>query len=305
MASQFPKPTEEMWQNIASKFWEKWNFPNCMGAIDRKHITLVSPAHSGSLYFNYKGTLSSLHWLMLSTDSLFCKWVTLEEQAMEECIVVQHLDEQWRPKRCLCLLTALCQGLERKGQCHTPWWEMRHFLSRHIWWGHFLGGKFHNGDAFLTTDCLGHEWLLSVHLAFLHPDGEYSIQRWMWSHRMLILWSLQPAFSTTSSWILPRTKGGWMRLKKEGKCYHVWEIWVAIGDAGKPMMYARGFAHFSTPQKAVFPGKNRWSRLVLSLSKNLKIVLRWTYRTCWLVNSFIFVCGGGKKTTENCWKEKK
>lgn len=132
MASQFPKPTEEMWQNIASKFWEKWNFPNCMGAIDGKHITLVSPAHSGSLYFNYKGTLSSLHWLMLSTDSLFYKWVTLEEQAMEECIVVQHLDEQWRPKRCLCLLTALCQSLGRKGQCHTPWWEMRHFLSRHI-----------------------------------------------------------------------------------------------------------------------------------------------------------------------------
>lgn len=58
MASQFPKPTEEMWQNIASKFWEKWNFPNCMGAIDGKHITLVSPAHSGSLYFNYKGTFS-------------------------------------------------------------------------------------------------------------------------------------------------------------------------------------------------------------------------------------------------------
>lgn len=58
MASQFPKPSEEMWRNIATNFWEKWNFPNCIGAIDGKHVTLVSPAHSGSLYYNYKGTFS-------------------------------------------------------------------------------------------------------------------------------------------------------------------------------------------------------------------------------------------------------
>uniref|UniRef100_A0A671RAR2 DDE Tnp4 domain-containing protein n=1 Tax=Sinocyclocheilus anshuiensis TaxID=1608454 RepID=A0A671RAR2_9TELE len=54
----FPKPTEEMWKSIASKFWNKLNFSDCIGAIDGKHVTIVSPAHSGSLYFNYKGTFS-------------------------------------------------------------------------------------------------------------------------------------------------------------------------------------------------------------------------------------------------------
>uniref|UniRef100_A0A8C1VZS8 DDE Tnp4 domain-containing protein n=1 Tax=Cyprinus carpio TaxID=7962 RepID=A0A8C1VZS8_CYPCA len=58
MASQFPRPTEHMWRAIASKFWDKWNFTNCLGAIDGKHVTIMSPAHSGSLFFKYKRTFS-------------------------------------------------------------------------------------------------------------------------------------------------------------------------------------------------------------------------------------------------------
>lgn len=47
-------PNEEMWLNVADQFYEKTNFPNCVGAVDGKHIRIRAPNLSGSQYFNYK-----------------------------------------------------------------------------------------------------------------------------------------------------------------------------------------------------------------------------------------------------------
>lgn len=54
LEAEMPKPTKETWLQISDLFYKKTNFPNCLGAIDGKHIRCKNPNHGGSLYFNYK-----------------------------------------------------------------------------------------------------------------------------------------------------------------------------------------------------------------------------------------------------------
>lgn len=54
MHPQFPT-SEDEWLNIAQDFDTRWQFPNCLGAIDGKHIAISPPHGAGSYYYNYKG----------------------------------------------------------------------------------------------------------------------------------------------------------------------------------------------------------------------------------------------------------
>ena len=47
---------ENEWIEISEKFFQRWNFPNVICAIDGKHIELEQPKQSGSHYRNCKGT---------------------------------------------------------------------------------------------------------------------------------------------------------------------------------------------------------------------------------------------------------
>ena len=50
--------TSENWLRIYETFQSRWNFTNCLGAINRKHIQIRPPPGAGSEYFKYKKTFS-------------------------------------------------------------------------------------------------------------------------------------------------------------------------------------------------------------------------------------------------------
>lgn len=54
----FPEFTEERWKQIAEDYQIRCQFPNCLGAIDGKHVRIRKPKMSGSLFYNYKNYFS-------------------------------------------------------------------------------------------------------------------------------------------------------------------------------------------------------------------------------------------------------
>lgn len=68
----FQTPTTEAeWREVAMGFETKWQFPNCLGAIDGKHIYIQPPANSGSTYHNYKSRFSVVLMAVVDADYKF------------------------------------------------------------------------------------------------------------------------------------------------------------------------------------------------------------------------------------------
>ncbi|PIO32466.1 hypothetical protein AB205_0109610 [Aquarana catesbeiana] len=59
------------WQAFAAQFHHQWDFPNCGGVIDGKHICIVPPPNLGSYYYNYKGFCSIVMPAVVSANYEF------------------------------------------------------------------------------------------------------------------------------------------------------------------------------------------------------------------------------------------
>ena len=66
-----PEKKEDDWKNIANDFYQRKQFPNCIGAVDGKHIRIKMPAGSGSLFYNYKHIFSILLLVLVDANYYF------------------------------------------------------------------------------------------------------------------------------------------------------------------------------------------------------------------------------------------
>jgi hypothetical protein len=70
-----PQPTQDIWEENITGFYEKWQFPNCFGSIDGKHVQIKRPPKSGSIYFNYLQTYSIVLLAIADHD---CKFTCID-----------------------------------------------------------------------------------------------------------------------------------------------------------------------------------------------------------------------------------
>jgi hypothetical protein len=66
-----PQPTAEIWEKAISGFQEKWHFPNCIGSIDGKHVTIKCPNKTGSNHFCYLHKFSIVLLAIVDPDYKF------------------------------------------------------------------------------------------------------------------------------------------------------------------------------------------------------------------------------------------
>ena len=63
--------SKEKWLSVVKEFEEKWQFPNCVEAINGKHVPLINPFNSGSTYFSYKSFSSIVLLALVDADYKF------------------------------------------------------------------------------------------------------------------------------------------------------------------------------------------------------------------------------------------
>lgn len=70
-----PAPSTEMFKAIAEEFYDIWQFPHCIGALDGKHVRIKCPDKSGSMFYNYKKFFSIVLQAVVDAN---CRFIIID-----------------------------------------------------------------------------------------------------------------------------------------------------------------------------------------------------------------------------------
>ncbi|CAC5403749.1 unnamed protein product [Mytilus coruscus] len=72
VCSIIPEVCDALYQALKDTYLkEKWSYPNCLGAIDGKHVVVQAPCNSGSYYYNNKQTHSIVLMALVDANYRF------------------------------------------------------------------------------------------------------------------------------------------------------------------------------------------------------------------------------------------
>ena len=74
-ARYMPFPMKDLIKKCEQQFNEKWNFPNCFGCVDGKHVRIKNPAHAGSMFHTYKQHFSIV---LQGIADANCKFIAID-----------------------------------------------------------------------------------------------------------------------------------------------------------------------------------------------------------------------------------
>ncbi|XP_047101009.1 uncharacterized protein LOC124719871 [Schistocerca piceifrons] len=82
-------------------FDELWQFPNCLGAMDGKHVAIAAPRSADSLYYNYKkfnsivllAIVDAKYWFSLI--DIGCNGRVSDGGVFQQCKISSALRENW------------------------------------------------------------------------------------------------------------------------------------------------------------------------------------------------------------------
>jgi len=144
---------ETKWRT-ADEFYERTNFPNCMGAVDGNHTRMRKPNGSGSQFFNCKNFFSTI--IMAMADADYC-FISVEAGAQGSSSDSNVFKNSTFGKLLESNKLNIPDPRQKDYPCHLYLWVKRRSPYQSMCYCHIPTKSQHFWNVYITIGCQEHE----------------------------------------------------------------------------------------------------------------------------------------------------